>query len=1231
MADWGGGMALDDRDESAKAIEDHVQRCLHFVQEHEGTLRSAEESLQQGLGAPPRVLQDVKCSLAATERVFPQDLIWAENALLRKVLLVFTFLCEEMEELRSAAEPVFYRKLLVFGSRETEYASPDDAAADASGLGATGGPECEMGRLLPILQDLSNFIDRSYCIAVNTVQQLAALYHEREALHKSTFSRTHLLPVFRGLAQVLEMLVTIDAIVEQNDELADAWGAYKRMVQGPVREAPSNFGVDEAKLQTFERMLVTLDHAVLGGLVFQNCIDQDFSEVAEADDDDLSPAGGRVDIKHNDVFLAEFTACLKLLLDEALAPIGTPAETNERESLVGIFALYALARRLAPPSQVPDPKFYKALWAVQKRVPVVTICGRLPWFPSDFLQRYAAMGLVKKLEPSSPETFRRQFLTQLDDAFPAEAKALHLQVYAWIVLMEGRFHPSLRHDANPNASLEARFSLMQKGVNLAARTKALATLLITLHLTLGVPMPKKVLGPLGLCVRGLKAVQHTSARHAAVIAETRPVLARMMAGRLLTAFSRLRGRLEAGKRFTDHNLDVVASLTAVETLLRGTDSVLSPTRLAALSLASCAALGESEQLKPAEAQQLRLLLKRVRLPTTFLSDLETATRTEFLFWNKELLPTMAATLYKDADQVWTLPYLLDGFGDGARLLGAAVHHPKPRALVDAYRGWLEDELARNFLRPLCTAAENDLRLMVHVKNMDHMSPPNPKERPDAFVRACLQLGSLRILGTVVDVRATVAAYLEETFYNLTTVTLHDWRTYAEMESLAKTIYGLRLKETFLPLGSLDAGLDVLQIMRNIHVFAHRFAYNMHQQVFVERRPDRGGRHLHAINAQSITASLRQHGLGVLNTAVNFTYQFLAQKFGVFSKFLVDDYIRSHLSRERRWFRKHKRSAEVNDIYPYQRAIALIKQVRKLGVNAAGKSFLDQFRELITEIGNALGYVRLVRCAGMYYCGEAVKFVPDLDHVINFERWAGDGKDGGKEGGDEEKEGGVRFSESAAGRGAGLSDETVRSARNLDGIIATLGKNFAEGTDYFKVLVNVFQAVLLNGEGEHGQLKNFYVIVPALLVQQVEANLIHKDAMYKSGRNRSAEASFTDDGFALGVAYVLTVLRQNADFAALHFFDGVRAEYALQEQQVKERMAAVQAKMKRKEAASRRFTLFSSKSQADLPEDDDDDDEILSQRITTVQTTAKRLAAHKKEMELLFFALNGASIFFRGED
>ena len=80
------------------------------------------------------------------------------------------------------------------------------------------------------------------------------------------------------------------------------------------------------------------------------------------------------------------------------------------------------------------------------------------------------------------------------------------------------------------------------------------------------------------------------------------------------------------------------------------------------------------------------------------------------------------------------------------------------------------------------------------------------------------------------------------------------------------------------------------------------------------------------------------------------YYFLPLLHCFIEQFLFDDYIRAHLSREHRWFKKHKNEPEINNMYPYDRALKFARDIRKLGVNDAGKSFLDQFRILITEIG-----------------------------------------------------------------------------------------------------------------------------------------------------------------------------------------------------------------------------------------------------------------------------------------
>ena len=224
--------------------------------------------------------------------------------------------------------------------------------------------------------------------------------------------------------------------------------------------------------------------------------------------------------------------------------------------------------------------------------------------------------------------------------------------------------------------------------------------------------------------------------------------------------------------------------------------------------------------------------------------------------------------------------------------------------------------------------------------------------------------------------------------------------------------------------------------------------------FVEFKPDKNSKHINSIRIQSIAASLRQHGLGVLNTTVNYTYQFLRKKFHIFSQFLFDDYIKAHLSREHRWFRKHKHDEDVNTCYPYERAKRFVVDIRRLpgGMNKEGKSYLDMFRLLITEIGNALGYVRMVRSAGMFYCSQAVTYLPDFENVISFADWADKGpqKDAA-----ENTEGGPENVE-----GAAFSEETIRAGKNLDNVIGNLINNFGEGSDYFKVIVKTFQALLV---------------------------------------------------------------------------------------------------------------------------------------------------------------------------
>ena len=77
---------------------------------------------------------------------------------------------------------------------------------------------------------------------------------------------------------------------------------------------------------------------------------------------------------------------------------------------------------------------------------------------------------------------------------------------------------------------------------------------------------------------------------------------------------------------------------------------------------------------------------------------------------------------------------------------------------------------------------------------------------------------------------------------------------------------------------------------------------------------------------------------------------------------------------------------------------------------------------------------------------------------------------------------------------------------------TLAANFSSGTDYFKMLLNVFKAEYDCSLPENAHLGNFYLAVPALTISFVDHMCLAKE---RYAKKRSEEGTFTDDGFALG--------------------------------------------------------------------------------------------------------------------
>ena len=106
----------------------------------------------------------------------------------------------------------------------------------------------------------------------------------------------------------------------------------------------------------------------------------------------------------------------------------------------------------------------------------------------------------------------------------------------------------------------------------------------------------------------------------------------------------------------------------------------------------------------------------------------------------------------------------------------------------------------------------------------------------------------------------------------------------------------------------------------------------------------------------------------------------------------------------------------------------------------------------------MGYVRMIKAGGLHFVSNSIRFVPDLDDIPNFEE--------------------LTLKEEVGGLGAGNNKDTMASeaAKTLDEVVANLGKNFSDNTEYFQVcffLLTAFRASLLLRRSRNANANSFF--------------------------------------------------------------------------------------------------------------------------------------------------------------
>jgi WASH complex subunit 7 len=119
----------------------------------------------------------------------------------------------------------------------------------------------------------------------------------------------------------------------------------------------------------------------------------------------------------------------------------------------------------------------------------------------------------------------------------------------------------------------------------------------------------------------------------------------------------------------------------------------------------------------------------------------------------------------------------------------------------------------------------------------------------------------------------------------------------------------------------------------------------------------------------------------------------------------------------------------------------------------------------------------------------------------------------------------------------MEGEVMEATKMFDLSIRVLFKQAEEAGDYLRLIVKQFEGFHETENSEH--LKLFYMIIPPVSLNFVQYSQQSKD---KVNKKNSKDAFISDDGFPLGIAYLLKILDQNEKFNSLNWFDSIQKKY-----------------------------------------------------------------------------------------
>ena len=984
---------------------------------------------------------------------------------------------------------------------------------------AVNDEEIRISRMLPVFHEIFDKINKLMNVAINLLDQLASLYSEQNAHYTVSYKFYNFGLAFDYLAKILSYFLAIDNVVSGNDYLRPHWNKYRSFVY-QLKNNLSEFNMTEEQRKKLDKFVKKVNAPIFENTCYIQCI-----HIIKEKSGQISPSGqGIKPLNQCKLFLQHFNLYMNSRIKKINSNMDKLTETYEANDLFQYLSLLGFYIKLL--GKDSDKNILKLAWLSQKKIANINIVGISYFNIKNFLEKFDEFKRGVSLDPPNVDKQIKANLTSLEKQLPFIINNYSKNLISWATKMDSIFSNSKdfapKFQGNPKLleTTSNKIKLIIEGLCTANYLRKNVSFILDSHFSLGIQLNKELINQLTIGIELIKVVEFEFSKLMNLICLNIPIFNRALLFPIQDILKKVAEK--AQKKYKDGKSTneqlYKDALSASSIFYTCTQSVQSELRLVIEKLCF-STITAKEMLDDNSYDTINENLWTIEILNQLTREITRCCDCSFLYLYQTIFQNAFENIYNDRPK--RIYYFIMALND----IENPLHYIKFKENdgiddIKRLRKVTIETFEKFFMEQLSEQLEKDLQIQVHSTFIEGL---DGAEYSETNLQSYLNIQPFRFFDIVFDVKRYMEEHLNKKFYQMTTLHLNDYQTYQRMRVLARNKYGLNLHEVYLPNQNLVTGKDILEVVRNLTSFAKGYTHNLHSQQFIEIVKD--GSYINIIGVQQILTSLYTHGKGIINTIINTAFGYISKNVGTIIDIIRDDYIISMLREEHKFWEEQK--ANINYNYPLERGQNLRQKIIAYNDNKKN-GIIPKCIRIITQIGNVVSLIRCIRTALMDYNSQNVNLLTtyntnEFSNLIDRISLSPDSDPSSKS------------SQISQNMITNTQNSLIDSSKLFCKTISALKQTGENEINYLLLLVSAFSESINTEKIPYIDL--FAFLLPPLIITFIDTAINAKDNLLK--KNKSEECSyFSDDGFIMGMCYLLKLFMADKKFESLNWFPSV---------------------------------------------------------------------------------------------